>query len=63
MPEDKLRPLYEGVTIKTMAEHKNFQQVSMDWDCVLEFAFAWEDSRMHPGIQAEWKAQQEKPLL
>jgi hypothetical protein len=32
----------------------------MDWHCVLEFASAWEDRRMHPSVWADIIAQQEK---
>ncbi|UPX20280.1 uncharacterized protein EKO05_0010517 [Ascochyta rabiei] len=48
---------------QTMAEREEFWRVSMDWHCVLEFASAWEDGRMHPGVRAEMVAQQEKQAL
>ncbi|KAL5370900.1 hypothetical protein DPSP01_014611 [Paraphaeosphaeria sporulosa] len=47
----------------TMAERAEFRRVSMDWHRVLEFASAWEDGRMHPGVRAEMVAQQEKQAL
>ena len=37
--------------------------MSVDWHRVLEFASAWEDSRMHPGVRREMMAQQEKQAL
>ncbi|KAF1933797.1 uncharacterized protein M421DRAFT_396097 [Didymella exigua CBS 183.55] len=48
---------------QTMAEREAFWRVSMDWHRVLEFASAWEDGRMHPGVRAEMVAQQEKQAL
>jgi superfamily II DNA helicase RecQ len=45
---------------QTMAEREEFRRVSMDWHRVLEFASAWEDGRMHPGVRTEMIAQQEK---
>ncbi|UPX20622.1 uncharacterized protein EKO05_0010850 [Ascochyta rabiei] len=48
---------------QTMAEREEFWRVSMDWHYVLEFASAWEDGRMHPGVRAEMVAQQEKQAL
>lgn len=48
---------------QTMAERENFRRVSMDWHRVLEFASAWEDGRMHPGVRAEAVARQEKQAL
>ncbi|PVH91867.1 hypothetical protein DM02DRAFT_734000 [Periconia macrospinosa] len=48
---------------QTMAEREEFRRVSMDWHRVLEFASAWEDGRMHPGVRAEMVAQQEKQAL
>ncbi|KAE8822995.1 hypothetical protein HRS9122_10470 [Pyrenophora teres f. teres] len=48
---------------QTMAEREEFRRVSIDWHRVLEFASAWEDGRMHPGVRAEMVAQQEKQAL
>jgi len=48
---------------QTMVEREEFRRVSMDWHRVLEFASAWEDGRMHPGVRAEMIAQQEKQAL
>jgi superfamily II DNA helicase RecQ len=48
---------------QTMAEREEFRRVSMDWHRVLEFASAWEDGRMHPGVRMEMMAQQEKQAL
>jgi superfamily II DNA helicase RecQ len=48
---------------QTMAERENFRRVSMDWHRVLQFASAWEDGQMHPGVRAELRAQQEEQSL
>jgi superfamily II DNA helicase RecQ len=48
---------------QTMAEREAFRRVSMDWHRVLEFASAWENGCMHPGVRAEMIAQQGKQAL
>lgn len=48
---------------QTTAERQEFRRVSMDWHRVLEFASAWRDGCMHPGVRATLIAQQEKQVL